>query len=205
MFTNNNEQYHSLVVGTSGKGKSVMSERARTRARLEGHLLVDTEMFRDGKGLKPYEYEYARRLVHGLDGRLPRELRNKPVTIISDISRPRKRKWEPKHLVTTVNGITLDRKLIRDACVQLEALSGIWLNQPQIIKLMEGAGIDETLAEYGETETQIREMLAEALSMELIGRSWPNCGSLYNSAEKADTGFAEALDKAAEAAGYQVR
>jgi hypothetical protein len=104
-----------------------------------------------------------------------------------------------------VNGITLDRRLIRDACIQLESLSGIWLNQPQIIKLMEGAGIDETLAEYGEAETQIREMLAEALSMELIGRSWPTCGSLYNSAEKADTGFAEALDKAAEAAGYQVR
>lgn len=205
MFTNNDEQYHSFVMGTSGKGKSVMSERARARARLEGHLLVDTEMFREGKGLKPYEYEYARRLVHGLDGQLPREMRGKAVTIISDVSRPRKRKWKPKHLVTTANGITLDRNLVRDACDQLEAQSGIRLNQPQLIELMEGSGIDGTLAEYGEAETQIRERLADALSMKLIGRSWPSCGALYNSAEKADTGFAEALDEAARAAGYKVR
>ncbi len=40
-----------------------------------GDLLVDTEMYREGRGLKPYEHEYARRLVLGLSGPLPRELR----------------------------------------------------------------------------------------------------------------------------------
>lgn len=58
---------------------------------------------------------------------------------------------------------------------------------------------------YGEAETQIRERLSEALSMKLIGRSWPSYGALYNSAEKADTGFAEELNKTAKVAGYKVR
>ncbi|HGE2814489.1 TPA: hypothetical protein ACGJY9_005103, partial [Salmonella enterica subsp. enterica serovar Dublin] len=49
-----------------------MSEQVRKNARLRGDLLVDTEMYREGRGLKPYEHEYARRLVLGLSGPLPR-------------------------------------------------------------------------------------------------------------------------------------
>lgn len=205
IFVNTAQENHSLIMGKTGKGKSVFTERARLEARAKGHLLVDTEMFREGKGLKPYEFEYAGRVTHGLTGRLPRPLRGKPVTLISDVSRTKKRKWKPKHLVTTTNGIILDRELVRDASDQLQSLSGIRLNQPQLIKLMEESGIDETLAEYGEAETQIRESLADALSMKLIGRSWPSYGSLHNSSSKAATGFAEAINVAAKASGYEVR
>lgn len=189
--------YHTLIIGKSGKGKSIFTELARQEAKAKGHLLVDTALFREGKGLKPYEHEYARRVIHGLIGRLPRALRGKPVTLISDVSRPKKRKWKPKHMVTTTNGIILDRELVRDASDQLQSLSGIRLNQPQLIKLMEESGIDETLADYGVAETQILESLADALSMTLIGRSWPSY--------KADSGFVEALNVAAKAAGYEVR
>lgn len=207
LFTDGSGNDHTFIMGSSGKGKSVVSELARENARTQRHLLVDTEMFCKGSGLKPYECEYARRLVHGLDGRLPRELRGKPATIISGGVRAnrRKKKSKPKHLVTTKNGFTLDRELVRDACDQLESQSGIRLNQPQLIALMEEHDIDETLAEYGEAETQIREKLADALSMTLIGRSWPTYGSLHNKAEKEDTGFAEDLNEAAKAAGYEVR
>lgn len=86
----NKVESHSLVMGASGKGKSVLSEQVRKNARLRGDLLVDTEMYREGRGLKPYEHEYARRLVLGLSGPLPRELRGKPVTVISDVSRPKR-------------------------------------------------------------------------------------------------------------------
>ncbi|WP_387691611.1 phage head-tail adapter protein [Photorhabdus sp. RM71S] len=141
-------------MGTSGKGKSVLSEQVRENARQRGHLLVDTEMYREGRGLKPYEHEYARRLVLGLDGLLPRELRGKPVTIISDISRPKKVKRQPKDVVKTANGATFERKLVAEARDQLEMQTGIWLKQPQLIELMEESGIDETLAEFGEAETQ---------------------------------------------------
>ncbi len=66
MFFDNKVESHSLVMGASGKGKSVLSEQVRKNARLRGDLLVDTEMYREGRGLKPYEHEYARRLVLGL-------------------------------------------------------------------------------------------------------------------------------------------
>ncbi|APG80523.1 phage head-tail adapter protein [Citrobacter freundii] len=205
MFFDNKVESHSLVMGASGKGKSVLSEQVRKNARLRGDLLVDTEMYREGRGLKPYEHEYARRLVLGLSGPLPRELRGKPVTVISDVSRPKKVKRQPKQFVKTVNGVTLERQLVADARDQLEMQTGVWLKQPQLIELMEEAGIDETLADFGEAETQIREMLADALAMKLVGRSWPKCGALYNAAEKSDVNFSSELDAAAKEAGYMVR
>ncbi|ELF3151664.1 phage head-tail adapter protein [Vibrio cholerae] len=205
MFFGNNAGDHSFFMGTSGKGKSVFSEQARKNARQRGDLLVDTEMFREGRGLKPYEHEYARRLVLGLSGPLPRELRGKPVTVISDVSRPKKVKRQPKHIVKTVNGVILERQLVADAREQLEMQTGVRLKQPQLIELMEESGIDETLAEFGEAETQIREMLADALAMKLVGRSWPTCGALYNAADKSDVSFAAELDVAAKEAGYTIR
>ncbi|WP_256365267.1 hypothetical protein [Pseudomonas sp. PDM25] len=60
-------------------------------------------------------------------------------------------------------------------------------------------GIDKTLAEFGEAETQIRGMLADALSRKLIGRSWPTYG------DEADAdAFNENLDQAAKIHGYVV-
>lgn len=50
MFFDNKVESHSLVMGASGKGKSVLSEQVRKNARLRGDLLVDTEMYREGRG-----------------------------------------------------------------------------------------------------------------------------------------------------------
>lgn len=205
MFFDDKVESHSLVVGVTGKGKSVLSEQVRKNARQRAYLLVDTKMFREGRGLKPYEHEYARRLVLGLSGPLPRELRGKPVTVISDVSRPKKVKRQPKQFVKTVNGVTLERQLVAHAREQLVMQTGVWLKQPQLIKLMEESGIDETLAEFGEAETQIRELLADALAMKLVGRSWPKCGALYNAADKSNVSFSAELDVAAKEAGYTIR
>lgn len=40
MFFDNKVESHSLVMGASGKGKSVLSEQVRKNARLRGDLLV---------------------------------------------------------------------------------------------------------------------------------------------------------------------
>ncbi|WP_387691609.1 hypothetical protein [Photorhabdus sp. RM71S] len=48
-------------------------------------------------------------------------------------------------------------------------------------------------------------MLADALAMKLVGRSWPQYGALYNAADKADINFVSELDAAAKEAGYTVR
>lgn len=204
IFWGSAQEHHSLVIGGARKGKSVFTEQMRLKARALGHLLVDTQMFRNGKGLNAYEYDYARRIVQGSFGRLPRAIRGKPTTFIPDVSRPQRTKWKPKHLVTTSNGITLDRKLVKSACEELQSISGIALNQRQLIELMEQAGIDEMLFDIGEAETQIRESLAEALSLKLIGRSWPTCGALHNKLFDVNADFSAEINAAAKAAGYKV-
>lgn len=60
-------------------------------------------------------------------------------------------------------------------------------------------GIDKKLAEFGEAETQIREMLADALARKLVGRPWPTYG------EESDAGdFYIHLAKPAQNFGYTV-
>ncbi|MCW0135651.1 hypothetical protein OIU89_26440 [Escherichia coli] len=70
---------------------------------------------------------------------MPRELRGKPVTVISDVQ-TKKVKRQPKQFVKTVNGVTLERQLVADARDQLEMQTGVWLKQPQLIELMEEVG-----------------------------------------------------------------
>lgn len=204
MFIESNTSLHSLVIGTSGSGKSIFSKQVRENAKRRGHLLVDTEMYRAGKGLKPYEQEYARRISLGLSGPLPRGLRGKHVTVISDVSRPNKPKRNDFHIVTTANGIDLECSLVANAIDHLQMQTGVVLNQHQLVSLMEEAGIDKTLAEFGEVDTQLREMLTDALSMKLVGRSWPMCESLYNAADKHQASFSAEFDAAAKLAGYKV-
>lgn len=203
LFSTESINSHSMVIGSSGSGKSVFSEIKRKEARTKGRLLVDTQLYREG-GLFPYEYEYARRIADGVRGALPRCMRGKAATFISDVSRPRKTKIKYPDLVTTPNGIELDRSLVASAINALESQAGIRLNQPQIIQLMSEHNIDETLAEYGEAETQIRESLCEALSMTLIGKTWPRYGDLHNRVDKSASSFADELDAAARKAGYKV-
>lgn len=204
MLIENNQSSHSLVIGTNGNGKSVFSEQVRENAINRGHLLVDTEMYRAGKGLKPYEHEYARRISLGISGSLPRELRGKHVTVISEVSRPKKENRNDMHFVTTANGINLERSLVANAIDHLHMQTGVLLNQTQAIALMEETGIDKTLSEFGEVDTQIREMITDALSMKLVGRSWPMCESLYNAANKHQVTFSAEFDSAALEAGYKV-
>ena len=85
---------HSFVTGSNDssflisakpyRATSSYAEARRAVARASGHLLVDTEMFRLGKGLRPYEQEYSRRIVFKRIGRLPRFLRGLAATIIVD-------------------------------------------------------------------------------------------------------------------------
>lgn len=196
-----NQTGHTLITGTSGKGKSIFTERAKREARTAGRLFVDVKAYRDekGSGLVPYEYEIARRHSEGLAGHLPRALRKKRYTISSPIAYNDAPSRRSKHLVRTTNGSVLSRELIHQAKDQLESISGIRLNQPQLVELMVDNGIDKTLAEFGEAETQIRGMLADALSRKLIGRSWPTYG------DEADAdAFNENLDQAAKIHGYVV-
>ncbi|WP_454838558.1 hypothetical protein [Pseudomonas mohnii] len=196
-----NQTGHTLITGTSGKGKSILTERAKREARTAGRLFVDVKAYRDekGSGLGPYEYEIARRHSEGLAGHLPRALRKKRYTISSPIAYDDAPSRRSKHLVRTTNGSVLSRELIHQAKDQLESISGIRLNQPQLVELMVDNGIDKTLAEFGEAETQIRGMLADALSRKLIGRSWPTYG------DEADAdAFNENLVQAAKIHGYVV-
>ena len=67
---------HTVITGTSGKGKSILTERAKRAARAAGRLFVDVKAYRDekGSGLGPYEYEIAKRYSEGVAGLLPRDL-----------------------------------------------------------------------------------------------------------------------------------
>ncbi|TCV62720.1 phage head-tail adapter protein [Pseudomonas fluorescens] len=196
-----NQTGHTLITGTSGKGKSLFTERAKREARAAGRLFVDVKAYRDekGSGLGPYEYEIARRHSKGLAGNLPRALRKKRYTISSPVAYTDVPSRRSRHLVRTTNGALLSRELVHQAKEQLESISGIRLNQPQLLELMIENGIDKTLAEFNEAETQIREMLADALARKLVGRPWPTHGD-----EPGAGDFNVHLDRAAQNYGYTV-
>lgn len=192
---------HTVITGTSGKGKSILTERAKRAARAAGRLFVDVKAYRDekGSGLGPYEYEIAKRYSEGVAGLLPRALRKKRYTISSPVAYTDAPSRRSKHLVRTTNGTVLNRELVHQAKEELESISGIRLNQPQLVELMVENGIDKKLAEFGEAETQIREMLADALARKLVGRPWPTYG------EESDAGdFYIHLAKTAQNFGYTV-
>ncbi|MEA8592967.1 phage head-tail adapter protein [Pseudomonas aeruginosa] len=191
------------IVGTTGKGRSVFSESVKAEARAKGFLYVDVEAFRkaNGLGLYPFEYELARRYSHKLSGRLPRAMQARRITVSAELSSrtTRRREHLKKHLVTTSSNVTLNRALLGDAVDELESVTGIRLTQPQIIGLMCPAGIDKKIQEFGEVDTQIREMLANALSEQLTGSEWPTFGE-----EVEPTDHLQHLEAAAKEAGYKV-
>ncbi|EMM5101190.1 phage head-tail adapter protein [Pseudomonas aeruginosa] len=191
------------IVGTTGKGRSVFSDSLKAEARTKGFLYVDVEAFRksNGFGLYPFEYELARRYAHKLSGRLPRAIQARKITVSAELSSgtTRRREHLQKHLVTTSPNVTLNRALLGDAVNELESVTGIRLTQPQIIGLMCPAGIDKKIQEFGEVDTQIREMLANALSEKLTGSKWPTYGE---AAEPTD--HLQHVEAAAKEAGYKV-
>jgi hypothetical protein len=70
-----------------------------------------------------------------------------------------------------------------------------------MLSFLQRTELMETIIEFGEVETQIRENLADELSQELIGRAWPTFGDLRNGSETMEE-FASALNVAAARAGY---
>ncbi|RYY74538.1 MAG: phage head-tail adapter protein [Gammaproteobacteria bacterium] len=200
-FLNAGELKHHVVrLGSIGKGRSRWGEAQMLRARESGALWVDTEAYRSGKGLFPFEHELARRIYLGIEGKYPRGL-NRTVRFYSvgeTLFRKNKSKRLQVHRVQTVNA-NLTRKLIADAVNELTSQTGILLNQPQIISILESTGLDKRIEELGEVETEIRSDLANALSRKLIDEDWPTYG---------DSGSMEAfimkINAAAEKAGYEV-
>ena len=68
MFFDNKVKSHSLVMGASGKGKSVLSEQVRKNARLRGDLLVDMVDKRVGGG--GHNLRFCARVMRRSDERL---------------------------------------------------------------------------------------------------------------------------------------
>lgn len=195
---------HTMIVGTTGKGRSFVGEQFLAKARREGAFVIDTTSFRDegGRGLLPYEFEASRRLALGLSGRNPRPLQRRRKTyVVSDVGRPRgKKHTTDTHSITTANGVVLTRSLVRSAVDAVCMQTNIELKQPQMIALLERSGIDARIAEFGEVETQICEELCSALSFELTGRRVPTYGDTI--VDRAV--FWADFEKAAKLAGYQV-
>jgi hypothetical protein len=92
---------------------------------------------------------------------------------------------------------------VGDAIDALSDMSGVVLARDQMLSFLERTELMETIIEFGEVETQIRENLADELSQELIGRAWPTFGDLRNGTETMEE-FASALNVAAAQAGYTV-
>jgi hypothetical protein len=195
---------HSMILGTTGKGRSFVSEQFLAKARREGAFVIDTTSFHDkgGKGLLPYEFEASRRLALGLSGRNPRPLQRRRKTyVVTDGCRPRgKKRTKDAHSITTANGVVLTRSLVRSAVDAVCMQTNMELKQPQMIGLLERSGIDARIAEFGEVETQIREELSSALAIELTGRRVPTYGDTI--VDRAV--FWAEFEKAAKVAGYQV-
>ncbi|GIC77191.1 hypothetical protein [Moritella sp. F3] len=201
LFKSGGDENHSIILSQSGTGKSRLSEIVAMKTRDKGHLLVDTELYRQSKGLFAFEYEYARRVTKGIKGRLPRGMQGKAATLIIEGHHGEFKKRIAKHVVITKDGFTFDREFIKDAVEQLEMSSGIRLNQPQLLELLEGGGLSEDLSKFEWVDTQIRENLADALSMKLVNNTWPTFG-LLSDEERA--GFYEDLNTAARLSGYSV-
>jgi len=201
LFKSSGDEHHKIILSQSGTGKSRLSEMVAMKTRDKGHLLIDTDLYRKNKGLFAFEYEYARRVTVGINGRLPRGMQGKAATLLIDFHHGEDKKCIAKHVVITKDGYSFDREFIKDAIEQLEMSSGIRLNQPQLLELMEAAGLSEELSKFEWVDTQIRENLADALSMKLVNNTWPTFGCL---SDEERAGFYEDLNNAARLSGYSV-
>lgn len=83
VFEIGNEPRGTIYGGFVRRGKSILPDLIRKQAKAEGRLLVDLDLYYKGRGLKPYEHEYARRFAEHIQGPLPRELRGKKITVIA--------------------------------------------------------------------------------------------------------------------------
>jgi hypothetical protein len=95
--------------------------------------------------------------------------------------------------------VTVSENNVREAIDDLERQTGVSLSFEQMQGLLVRSEVDQLIEDLGEVETQVRETLADALAMELVGRDWPM------NQERIDFGpFIEKMHGAAIAAGYAV-
>ena len=200
IYLDSSDTHNQLIMGTSGTGKSYFLESSCQAIREKGGLWVCTDDYVAGRNLRPFEYELSRRVYLGLDGRLPRGLRNKKMTLcVGQTKQTRKTKRIAIHLVKTKHAL-LTRQLIQRAIDELDCQTSVTLNHPQIIGLMERHELDKKIEEFGEVETQIRGYLADALSTELLSLSWPTYGDDIDM-----DSFWKRIYRAAIEAGYRAR
>ena len=211
------KDHHELIIGTSGSGRSYFSEMLKEKCKANKGIYIDLNENPHFKGFNPIEYYYACSIVNSAKGKLPRgfqkKLHKRHIVITSktntDSVYKQKTSLQDETVIQTAN-IGLKRHLLSRARIALCDQSGIQLNEKQMIALLESSGLDEVLHSYDEVETTFREQVADALSRELIDKSWPtynetNKGKgLYNSANKNDVPFVDELNKAAKAKGYQI-
>lgn len=76
--------------------------------------------------------------------------------------------------------------------------TGIELTRQQMRALLRRSGIMEDIVESQEVDTVIRDMIADSLARELVGKGWPTYG------DDADDSFFDRLSDAARSAGYLV-
>lgn len=96
--------------------------------------------------------------------------------------------------------LACDREMVDDAIDDTLDQTGISLNPEQMISLLKRSGIDGVIARLGEVETEVRSRIANFLSIELLGRSWP-----INNDSEDRVQFFERLHEKAIEAGYIVR
>lgn len=94
---------------------------------------------------------------------------------------------------------TVSDENVREAINDLERQTGVSLTFEQMQGLLVRSEVDQLIEDLGEVETQVRETLADALAMELIGRDWP-----INQERIDFKAFIQKLHDAASAAGYAV-
>lgn len=95
--------------------------------------------------------------------------------------------------------VTVSDANVREAINDLERQTGVQLSFEQMQGLLVRSEVDQLIEDLGEVETQVRETLADALAIELVGRDWP-----MNQEQIDKRAFYIQVHDAAIAAGYLV-
>ena len=213
------EDYTDMVFSSVGTGRSLLSEKLKEKCKVNKGIYINLEENPSLKGFRPYEYYYARRILESTKGDLPQYVKNKllnrHVVIVSKTHTDTDEEIDTRSVVRDITlvktaSVEIHRYLLTDARDALIDQAGIALTEKQIIALLEISGLDQVLLDYNQVETTFREKVADALSMDLIGESWPSYADLhdgeglYNLVFKGDLPFSEKLNNAAKAKGYHV-
>jgi hypothetical protein len=215
LFEKENE-IHELVFAKSGQGKSIFSEILKNKTKKENGIIIDLENNPDLKGFLPFEYAYVKKMVFGnKKDKFPRGLKKKfskrSILFLSKQYTDSFKYIEKAKDLTIIKtkNAKVKRYLLSDARTELFSQSGIQLNEIQMIELIEEFNIDKDIELYNEVETMLRDNLANAISLKLIGENWPTFGelkgcSIHDYSIKNSLSFVERLKKEAINYGYKI-